>query len=383
MNFASSDRLSKIFTYLPISDPETPVNSPTTFPFNSLVDTKCFVGLEVEVEKLASLSSLGDFSIFPGMFYWKCVEDGSLRNKGKEFVSLPVRGKQLIHAVYELDNYLRTKHPNHVFSQRTGLHIHINVRYMTADQLMRFIILYLVVENLFYLQAGKDRISNNFCVPVNQSKFGVALPEVFHKLSKGEIEEALYTLTNDWKKYTGFNLLPLKTLGTVEFRHYQGTSDPNFILNQVNLILSMRKFALSHSMDTIRRILNSLNTTSTYVHFVEQVFGTDLNMSYASLKEALEDNVTSAKQILSISDSSKHNYPTKDSPLFNRLSVKTSSYSNLEELRVKYLEFQAAISASGVDTSLNHYIYRNLKANSSFNQVKKLTERKQKGYLFK
>ena len=82
-------------------------------------------GIEVEVEHVPNPR-------IDGTTYWTMTTDGSLRNDGVEFVSLPIRMDQIEGALKQLQTNL----PNdHEFSPRTSVHVHMNVRDMTITQI--------------------------------------------------------------------------------------------------------------------------------------------------------------------------------------------------------------------------------------------------------
>ena len=74
-------------------------------------------------------------------------------------------------------------------------------------------------------------------------------------------------------KYTALNLLPIHDRGTIEFRHMAGTKDIEHLMTWINLILSLKKFALRNEPEYIWHRIETLNTTSEYRMFAEEVFG--------------------------------------------------------------------------------------------------------------
>ena len=68
------------------------------------------------------------------------------------------------------------------------------------------------------------------------------------------------------------NLVPITSKGTIEFRHLAGTKDIKRIITWINLILCLKKFALKNSPDYIWDRIKTLNTTSEYKMFADEVF---------------------------------------------------------------------------------------------------------------
>ena len=136
-------------------------------PSMKIVDPSCWIGIEVEVENVPNAHH-------EQFKFWKKIVDGSLRNNGYEYVSPPLRGKLIEAALLELDSHLKGMNPHYEFSDRTSVHIHMNVRHLTPEQLVMFLITYIALEPLFFKYTEKvpnsQREENNYCVPVNASK---------------------------------------------------------------------------------------------------------------------------------------------------------------------------------------------------------------------
>ena len=114
-----------------------PINDPI-----NVIDKNALVGIEIEVE------NMGNGNYVPA-YYWQVKEDGSLRNNGVEFTSIPLRASQV---EYALDVYNRSVTQNNTpdYSPRTSVHVHLNIRDLTWDQLKNLIILYCLFEKHFF-----------------------------------------------------------------------------------------------------------------------------------------------------------------------------------------------------------------------------------------
>ncbi len=170
-----------------------------------LLPNEFFCGVELEIESVSSSGDLQDFE-------WVEIDkDDSLRNNGLEFKILPSTFKEaiarfkLVHANLKLG-----KEP---YTHRTSTHVHVNVGNFTAIQLKQFVLLYAACEQLFLDYVGEERQHNIFCVPLCHTN----VPSLYSHDAE--------TMTASWSKYAAFNILPVRTLGTVEFRHLYGTAD--------------------------------------------------------------------------------------------------------------------------------------------------------------
>lgn len=219
--------------------------------------TQGMVGIEIEVENITNSVATAA--------YWDIKTDGSLRNNGIEMVSVPLQIKQVqlaLEHAYEALN--QNNKPD--FSNRTSIHIHVNCRDLTQDQLYNFILLYAIFEKHFYTIAGNKRLNSIFCVPV------------FRTNLLNQLHSVVYDLSSSWHKYCGINLLPLfqnsvtQGYGTIEFRHLYGTSNQREILEWINDILCLRKYACEISKDDLLNQIKEMNTTSSYLSLYSQVF---------------------------------------------------------------------------------------------------------------
>jgi len=171
-------------------------------------------GTEYEIEDV-HVVKIKKFDIGTDNPYWfgdlGAIKDGSLRNNGIEFVTRPVPFKRAIELFTELRDQLKLG--SDPYSARTSTHVHVNVASLSTDQLKHFVLLYALFEPVFFKFAGDLRKHNTHCVPLG------------HTLLPGQYTKSIGTLVDIWSKYSAFNLKPVKTIGTVEFRHLFGTGD--------------------------------------------------------------------------------------------------------------------------------------------------------------
>ena len=243
--------------------------------------TQGMVGIEIEVENMKKGVHLEA--------YWDIKNDGSLRNHGIELVSVPLQIKQVQLA---LDHVYTQMHAQNEpdFSNRTSVHIHVNCRDLTQDQIFNFVILYAIFEKHFYQVAGTRRMNSIFCVPL------------FRTNQMTTINEVIYGMSPNWQKYCGLNLLPLfannvtQGYGTIEFRHLHGTNNQQEVLEWINDILCLRKFACEISKDNLLAAIKEMNTTSSYLSMYSQVFAKGRRL--LSHKKDFEECVSNIKREL-------------------------------------------------------------------------------------
>ena len=141
------------------------------------------------------------------------TEDGSLRNAGREFITSPATlstTSAILNQFFSRRNFTKDN-----YSDRCSVHVHNNCQDMSVEQLASVLLLYQMVEELFFSFVGEERRDNIFCVPWSQTNLSY---NVIRRMVDG------YSIP-DWQKYTAVNLRRLLDLGTIGFRHMAGTAD--------------------------------------------------------------------------------------------------------------------------------------------------------------
>ena len=250
-----------------------------------------FVGVEIELERVIINGRA------PGT--WKTLDDGSLKIAGVEFVTIPIQFKYLEIEMERLLNSLE----HYDATSRCSVHVHINARDFTIEELKTFIVLYMIFERSLYRITG-DRWLSNFCVPL---RFNPNIVEkLFYYLDKQNIDDA------EWYKYFGLNISPIwggesHKLGTVEFRHMEGTISIPRIIKWINLIVSLKISAKKIKYVELIKMLDVMNADSSYVFLTSMVFkeygGSILNQK--TFKEDVEDGIAFSKSVIYMEKSKK------------------------------------------------------------------------------
>jgi hypothetical protein len=147
--------------------------------------------------------------------------------------------------------------------------------------------------------AQKKRDDNIFCVPITESGNMLGLRGAWKSFEQGKNADALVGISHSWRKYAGINLIPIRSFGTVEFRHLGGTGELPTIMSWINLLLALKDFARSRMYEKLREKILSLNTNSQYELFTKEVFG---RMAHHILRydvrTELENGVVFVKHLL-------------------------------------------------------------------------------------
>lgn len=170
-------------------------------------------GVECEIESIRAYTEIEGILI---------KEDNSLRNSGREFVwERPYSLERSVSMFTQLHREgLRFVNPDDKFSERTSTHVHLNCRNLTPEQTKTLILLYAIYEEIFFAYVDPSRRDNIHCVALTETH----LPMIYKELD-------FIRWVSAWHKYTALNLKRLVDLGTVEFRHLEGTDSPEKLKN--------------------------------------------------------------------------------------------------------------------------------------------------------
>lgn len=262
------------------------------YPF---VDENTYVGIEVEVEGI--LTTNNQVKMAEKTYLWLNTEDNSLRNNGREFVSMPVRGGHIEYALSRLNTLLNKSKTciGHSFTDRTSVHVHVNVRDLTTEELRNLIIVYAIVEPLLYEFGGMSRYNNIFCVPLKETDSD-NFRDIIFDCDQSVFDNFISYPQRDWHKYYALNLLPVSSYGTVEFRHMVGNCDVEKLCSWINMLLCIKKYAKSVKFDDLLSIVETLNSTSEYSGFLNSVFGDVATVFYKSnFGSVLDEAVSTVK----------------------------------------------------------------------------------------
>lgn len=195
-----------------------------------------FVGVEVEVES----------SHVVNLNYWRQVSEGSIT--GYELVlSKPEYGLSLYEAILELDN-VASAVGNNAFGSRTSVHVHIDIRDMTVNQLMNFLALAVMFEPVLYKYVAPHRSANHFCWSMLESQEPLKRLASLYKTARTEnaerVRSKLASFTQGNCKYAGINLSSIARYGSLEFRMHEGTANSTAIIRWINILLSIKEYAM-------------------------------------------------------------------------------------------------------------------------------------------
>ncbi len=204
-----------------------------------LSDNTTYLGVEVETEG----SELELHNVDPD--YWRLTQDGSLKSEYPwEFIfSQPLAGKQVVDALTELEDTLDDTPVEYPIN--TSVHVHMNVGDLDRAQLRNLVYLCVVVEAALVYYSG-NRTDSCFCIP-----WGAVDPRILQDLGwflENRTSEA------SLPKYTTVNFNSVFKLGTIEFRTHEGTHSKQRILEWIEVLLALKRYAIKTADDPRSRL---------------------------------------------------------------------------------------------------------------------------------
>lgn len=188
------------------------------------------VGIELEIE--------GDgCGRLVNTNFWRVEADGSLRGESAEIVMknpckrTVVRGR--LKALARM-----VEHVQFQDTGRAGIHVHINIQELTVRELVQYMCLYLVFEEMLVEWCGQGRVGNLFCLRVSDAPF--VLKIVRDVLKSGRWRR----LGTDDIRYSSMNLKAVATYGSLEFRALRSTTDMAVLRKWVDILLHLKDTAL-------------------------------------------------------------------------------------------------------------------------------------------
>jgi hypothetical protein len=230
-------------------------------------------GVEYEIE------SVKDCKLLAGPYGFMQEHDHSLRNNGIEYKTAPLSLKNSLDAFSFLHDRLSLG--ENPFSERTSIHVHVNVGNLTEHQAKQFVLLYALFEPLFFKFVGQQRQDSIFCVPLTYTYLPTHYSNNFQ------------SLVGKWHKYTAFNILPVKNLGTFEFRHLGGTGDKKRFTKWITSLADFYNFVKASSNFNLLEYLSKDNEIAPLAH--EMIPQLSMEFSKAQIDAMCYDNILDVK----------------------------------------------------------------------------------------
>jgi len=207
------------------------------------------LGVEVEVEGYRLPTNCPGFNV---------VKEGSLRcvndEPGKEYVfRAPAPLDNAIIMLKTLRNMLYRPDPRSIvqFSNRTSVHVHVNVSDLTVEEWFTFLFLWVLYEEALIDFCGEERKGNLFCLSSRDAEGLLFTLEEF-------TETGQFHRIDDEVRYCAVNTVATPKYGSLEFRTMRGTMDMNVLTPWLSTLVSLRNMAqeIGHPNKLIEAVLN-------------------------------------------------------------------------------------------------------------------------------
>lgn len=243
------------------------------------------IGIEIEVEECGMAQLLGG----PGMGKWIIERDPSLRGEdAHEFkTSFPCTCAEGIDALAAWFGMVAKARKDGAgifsFSERTSIHIHVDIRDLTLSQIKAAVKLYMIFEKSFFDFVGRHRFHNIFCVPLLES-------EIVNSPLKA-------TWWRKWEKYCAINLATLEQYGTIEFRAMAGNDNQTLITHWLLTLVKLIDYASKHTLQEVEAEINELKMESQYRIMANNIFGAELAQHLVIFPEVSDMAASLSKQL--------------------------------------------------------------------------------------
>lgn len=253
--------------------------------------TKGAVGLEIEVEGKNLPKSETQLAPF-----WSYHKDNSLRgiDNAEYVLTKPIEFDRVEEAIKHLWDLFTLHKSTLDESNRTSVHVHLNVQKFHLNRLTSFMALYFCVEELLTAWCGEHRIGNLFCLRAKDAPGIITHIKRFIATDgKTELRDCLH--------YAGLNANALAKFGSIEVRTLRGATSPDVILNWIGFL--ERLYNLSGEFKDPRDVcglFSSEGPTAFFEHiFGEKAFTIRQGIDYTEdrIRDAMYDGIRLAQDL--------------------------------------------------------------------------------------
>lgn len=317
------------------------------------------VGLEIEVEGNGFPKTFEDdeegceeSEFIPPQ--WRYTHDGSLRGfDNAEYVLVrPLEFEDVPKAVDDLWNMFKEYGSKLDESNRTSVHVHLNVQDFRLNRLCAFAGLWFCVEDLLVRWCGDHRVGNMFCLRASDA------PVIVSKLRKLVVNGDVRGITNDdGLHYAGFNTQALSKFGSIEIRTLRGATDPDVIKTWVSIL--ERIYRISESFQDDPRSVCQMFSGRHYRDFIESILGphtdtvlSDVDMDEDEIRRSVHQGVRIAQNICFCStwEEYRETMPAKPDP-FGRDFALISEAAEVKPIDLPHVVQSAPIDLAMAGTS--------------------------------
>lgn len=270
-------------------------------PDNRFLLPDCRIGLEFEFENTGMVARNRGLPTTPWSHYWEWHEEGSIRDGGSELVFVePLFGRDAIVALEGLMSFAQEN--GWRASNRTGLHVHLDVRDMEVMQLVGMCVLYAIYEPAIFHWIGDNRENSHFCVPWYKAEGSILeAAEIIKSAVKPAADGPNLELLNSaerYQRYAAFNLQALYRYGSIEARHMKATTDVRRIMDWINVLMALKR-ATTHLPASDTAIVSMVEREGP-LRAMQNILGGECNfLNYKDFeKDVIEVGIPAANDLI-------------------------------------------------------------------------------------
>jgi len=217
------------------------------------------VGYEVRVENYHAEQNRARRGDTVAYGQWKCEYDGSVtsRGRGGEVVSPVLHGREGLDQLKAVMQAMRNVGAR--VSVRTGMHVHVDARDLTGEQIARLISAYADRQTAFdqFVSPSRQSITrNHYCMALGEGE----------KARIVEQFKATKSAPYGADRYRTVNCTSYAAIGTIEFRQHHGTLNGSKAVAWIETLLALTNSVLATEDE-------SLPTTATEMVDALTAFG--------------------------------------------------------------------------------------------------------------
>lgn len=252
---------------------------------------------------------------------WKYTHDGSLRGADNaEYVfDGPQKFDDVPAAIEKLWAMFSSYGTVLDDSNRTSVHVHLNVQNFFLNRLCAFFGLYVAVEEVLTAWCGEHRVGNLFCLRAKDA------PSIVTKIKRLLVNDGRSDIT-EGMHYSGMNVHALLKFGSIEIRSLRGVTDPSLILSWVAVL--RRIYELSAEYEDPRLVTENFSGGGP-IEFLRMVLGDQfdvvrngVDMTDNELRSSLYDGIRLAQDLCYCRDWSRYKPVDMSKDPFGRNSRK-------------------------------------------------------------
>jgi hypothetical protein len=301
----------------------------TVAAFTGIRTKKGHVGIEIEVEGARlpkgepPYNYLGDF--------WQYKRDGSLRGEdsGEYVYQKPFEFDQVDASLDDLWKRFKDANTRLDVSNRTSVHVHLNVLPFYQNRLVSLMALWFTFEEILSHWCGDTRVGNLFCV---RAKDG---PAIITQLKNFVERKGQYNLNADALHYSAFNVGAIFEFGSVETRTLRGVTEPETVKEWVRIL--RRLYEYSDRYTDPRGLVEAFSMEGP-MDFFRLVFGDQaevilkgVNFTDEQFRLSLYEGIRYAQDLVYARDWSDFNPTTVREDPFGRKTKKAAPRTEQDE----------------------------------------------------